>query len=199
MNKRIIPCLDIQDGYVVNGKPFQNIKRVADPIEFATKYEQAGADVLFMLDIDGKDREKFLQIVQKVANTIHIPLYVSGSIRTITDMKSTLKNGADKVAITRAAIDNRDHLKEANTAIESDALILSIDAKKVSSCTWHAFTAGGRVDSGLDAVDWARHGETEGASEILLNSIDEDGDQKGYDLELKSAVADAVDIPVIAS
>src|SRR5699024_6448952 len=106
------------------------IKRVADPIEFATKYEQAGADVLFMLDIDGKDREKFLQIVQKVANTIHIPLYVGGGIRTIADMKSTLKNGADKVAITSAAIDNRDLLKEANTAIESDALILSIDAKR---------------------------------------------------------------------
>lgn len=199
MNKRIIPCLDIQDGYVVKGKQFQNIKRVADPIEFATKYEQAGADVLFMLDIDGKNREKFLQIVQKVANTIHIPLYVGGGIRTIADMKNTLKNGADKVAITSAAIDNRDLLKEANTAIGNDALILSIDAKKVSSCTWHAFTAGGRVDSGLDAVDWAKLGETEGASEILLNSIDADGVKKGYDIALNTAVAEAVDIPVIAS
>src|SRR5699024_2920643 len=137
--------------------------RVADPIEFATKYEQAGADVLFMLDIAGKNREKFLQIVQKVANTIHITLYVGGGVRTIADMKNTLNNGADEVASTSTAIDNADQLKEAITSICNDALILSFDANEVSSCTWHAFTAGGRVDSGLDAVDWAKLGETEGA------------------------------------
>src|SRR5699024_8335857 len=164
MNKRIIPCLDIQDGYVGKGKQFQNIKIVADPIEFATKYEQAGADVLFMLDIDGKNREKFLQIVQKVANTIHIPLYVGGGIRTIADMKNTLKNGADKVAITSAAIHNRDLLKEANTAIGNDTLILSIDAKNVSSCTWHAFTAGVSFNSEHAEFDCAKHGATEGSS-----------------------------------
>src|SRR5699024_10865738 len=172
---------------------------VADPIEFAKKYEQAGADVLFMLDIDGKNREKFLQIVQKVANTIHIPLYVGGGIRTIADMKNTLKNGADKVAITSAAIDNRDLLKEANTAIGNDTLILSIDAKKVSSYTWHAFTAGERVDYGLDAIDWAKHRETEGQSEILLNSIDADDVIQGHDIALSTAAAEAVDMPVIAS
>src|SRR5699024_1965732 len=130
MNKRIIPCLDIQDGYVVKGKQFQNIKRVADPIEFATKYEQTGADVLFMLDIDGKNREKFLQIVQKVANTIHIPLYVGGGIRTIADTKNTLKNGPDKVAIMSAAIDNRDHIKEANRAQQHRIIIIFNHAKR---------------------------------------------------------------------
>src|SRR5699024_4062697 len=152
MNKRIIPCLDIQDGNVVKGKQFQNIKRVADPIEFAEKYEQAGADVLFMLDIDGNNREKFLQIVQKVANTIHIPLYVGGRIRKSADMKNTLTNGADKVAITSAAIDNRDLLKEANTASGNYTLILSIDDKKVSSCTCHVFTAVVRIVYVLVAI-----------------------------------------------
>src|SRR5699024_10286525 len=141
-----------------------------------------------------KNREKFLQIVQKVANTIHIPLYVGGGIRTIADMKNTLKNGADKVAITSAAIDNRDLLKEAYITLVYDTLILFIDSKNVSSCTWHALTAGCRVDSSLNAIDWAKLGETEGASEILLNSIDADGVKKGYDIALNTAVAESVDI-----
>lgn len=199
MNKRIIPCLDIQDGQVVKGKQFQDIKRVADPVELATKYENDGADVLFMLDIDGKDRKQFLDVLKKVRAAIDIPLYIGGGIRTMADIQTTLNSGADKVSITSAAIDNRDLLPDAKEKFGSDVLILSIDAKKISAHTWHAFTAGGRVDSGLDVLDWAAIGESAGASEILLNSIDADGIKAGYDLTLNKVVAEAVDIPVIAS
>ena len=199
MNKRIIPCLDIQNGRVVKGKKFQNVQEIADPADLAEKYEQDGADILFMLDIDGKDRKQFLSIVQQVRQAINLPLYVGGGIRTLEDMQVTLDSGADKIAVTSAAIDNRHLLRDAAERFGSEALILSIDAKRIGTKTWHAFTAGGQIDSGLNVPDWAVQGEADGASEILLNSIDADGIKVGYDLALNQAVASNVTIPVIAS
>lgn len=199
MNKRIIPCLDVKDGRVVKGKKFQNIQDVADPVELAKKYELDHADELFLLDINGNDREAFLKIVKKIAEVIEIPLLVGGGIRTIEDVASVLDAGAAKVAITSAAIDNPNLIKEASEKFGDDKIILSIDAKQVAPNKWHAFTSGGKKDSGLDVIEWAKHGEKLGACEILLNSIDADGVKDGYDLTLNNAVKKAVTIPVIAS
>lgn len=199
MQKRIIPCLDIRDGRVVKGKRFKNIQDVAKPLDLAEKYETDGADVLFLLDISGNDRKTFLQIVSDIRNATSIPLYVGGGIRTMDDVEETLAAGATKVSITSAAISNPELLKEAAEQFGSQKIILSIDAKEVSSNKWHAFTSGGKKDSGLNVVDWAKRGERLGVSEILLNSIDADGVKAGYNLRLNKAVTEAVSIPVIAS
>lgn len=199
MNKRIIPCLDIRDGRVVKGKNFENIQDVADPVALAKKYETDQADVLFMLDIKGDDRHTFLSIVQEIAETVALPLYVGGGLRSVADIAAVLEAGAAKVSITSAAIDQPELLKEAVKTFGTDRLVLSIDAKKTADGTWHAFTAGGKKDSGIDAIEWAKQGETVGVSEILLNSIDADGVKEGYDLLLNKALAEAVSIPVIAS
>lgn len=199
MTKKIIPCLDIKDGQVVKGKKFENIQNVAEPVSLAKKYEADGADVLFLLDITGNDRAQFLQIVKDVRETTSLPLYVGGGIRTTNDVAETLAAGATKVAITSAAIDRPELLSDVRSQFGSDKLILSIDAKRVDDGAWHAFTQGGRKDSGLDVIEWAKRGEQLGASEILLNSIDADGVKEGYDLPLNQAVSSAVNIPVIAS
>lgn len=199
MKKRIIPCLDIKDGRVVKGKKFQNIQDVAEPVALAKKYELDHADELFILDITGNDRETFLKIVKDIADAIKIPLLVGGGIRTVEDVAAVLANGAAKASITSAAIDNPNLIKEASEKFGKDKIILSIDAQEVATNTWHAFTSGGKNDSGLDVVKWAKRGEELGASEILLNSIDADGVKKGYDLTLNKAVKKAVTIPVIAS
>lgn len=198
MKKRIIPCLDIRDGRVVKGKKFKDIQDVANPIELAKQYELDDADVLFLLDITG-DRARFLQIVKDIAATIEIPLYVGGGIRTVDDVAAVLDAGAAKASITSAAIDNPHLLKEASDRFGKDSIVLSIDAQKIASNKWHAFTGGGKNDSGLDVVEWAKHGEILGVSEILLNSIETDGVKDGYDLALNKAVTEAVSIPVIAS
>lgn len=199
MKKRIIPCLDIKDGRVVKGKKFQNIQDVAEPVALAKKYELDHADELFILDITGNDRETFLKIVKDITDAIKIPLLVGGGIRTVEDVAAVLANGAAKASITSAAIDNPNLIKEASEKFGKDKIILSIDAQEVDPNTWHAFTSGGKNDSGLDVVKWAKRGEELGASEILLNSIDADGVKKGYDLTLNKAVKKAVTIPVIAS
>lgn len=199
MAKRIIPCLDIKNGRVVKGKKFQDIQDVADAIELAKQYELDHADVLFVLDITGEDRPAFLQIVTNIANAIQIPLYVGGGIQTIENVAEVLEAGATKVSITSAAIDRPELLKEASEAFGKDRLILSIDAKEIAPNVWHAFTRGGKNDSGLDVIEWAKRGEELGVSEILLNSIDADGVKEGYDLALNQAVKAAVNIPVIAS
>lgn len=199
MMKRIIPCLDIRDGRVVKGKNFENIEDVADPVALAKKYETDQADVLFMLDIKGDDRHTFLSIVQEIAQTVSLPLYVGGGLRSVADIAAVLEAGADKASITSAAIDQPDLLKNAVETFGSERIVLSIDAKKTADDTWHAFTAGGKKDAGIDAIDWARKGEAIGVSEILLNSIDADGVKAGYDLPLNQAVTEAVSIPVIAS
>lgn len=198
MEKRIIPCLDIRDGRVVKGKKFQNVKDVANPVDLAKKYENDGADVLFLLDITGADRDTFLTIVREVKNATSLPLYVGGGIRSLDDIKDTLAAGAAKVSITSAAINHPNLMKEAAEQFGKDKLILSIDAKRVAEGKWHAFTNGGQKDSGLDVIEWAKTNEPY-VSEILLNSIDMDGVKDGYDLALNKAVKEAVRIPVIAS
>ena len=199
MNKRIIPCLDIRDGRVVKGKKFKDIQDVAEPLSLAKRYEEEQADELFILDITGKDREQFLRIIKELAVNLSIPISVGGGIRTIDDIKAVLDAGAGKVSITSAAIANPSLLSEAATLFQSKQIVLSIDAKKVAPHQWHAFTSGGKTDSGLDVVEWAKQGEQLGVGEILLNSIDTDGIKDGYDLNLNKAVANAVNIPIIAS
>lgn len=199
MQKRIIPCLDIRDGRVVKGKKFKDIQDVAHPLELAKKYEKDGADVLFLLDISGDDRKTFLQIVRDIRAVTTIPLYVGGGIRNVNHVGETLAAGATKVSITSAAITNPELLKDAANTYGTEKIILSIDAGEVSNHKWHAFTSGGKTDTGLDVIEWAKQGEIAGVSEILLNSIDTDGVKNGYNLALNKAVTDAVTIPVIAS
>lgn len=199
MSKRIIPCLDIRNGRVVKGKKFQNIADVAHPVELAKKYDREGADVIFLLDITGDDRKAFLSIVKDISKAITTPLYIGGGIRSVDDVKETIAAGATKVSITSAAIDHPLLIKESAEAVGFDKIVLSIDAKEVAPNKWHAFTKGGKEDSQLDVIEWAKKGEELGASEILLNSIDTDGVKTGYDLTLNKAVSKAVSIPVIAS
>lgn len=199
MNKRIIPCLDIRDGRVVKGKKFKDIQDVADPLSLAKSYEQDQADELFILDITGKDQGQFLQIVTSIATNLSIPLSVGGGVRTVEDVAAVLAAGANKVSITSAAIQNPNLLQTAVKKFGSEKIILSIDAKKVAAQRWNAFTGGGKRDSGLDVIEWAKQGETLGVGEILLNNMDTDGVKKGYDISLNKAVAEAVTIPIIAS
>lgn len=199
MKKRIIPCLDIRDGRVVKGTNFKNIADVANPIDLAKQYDVDQADTLFLLDITGKDKAQFLQLVKDIKAAIDMPLYVGGGIRSVADVEAALAAGANKVSITSAAIDNPNLIKEATETCGTDTVVLSIDAKKIADNKWHAFTSGGKKDSGFDVIDWAKRGEELGASEILLNSIDADGVKEGYDIPLNQAVAEAVGIPVIAS
>src|SRR5690625_1862122 len=199
MYKRIITCLDIRDERVVKGKKFKDIQDVADPLSLAKRYEEEQADELFILDITGKDREQFLRIIKELADNLSIPLSVGGGIRSIDDIKEVLDSGASKVSITSAAIANPSLLGEATRQFNSKKIVLSIDAKKVTLNKWHAFTGGGKSDSGLDVVEWAKRGEQLGVGEILLNSIDTDGIKDGYDLSLNKTVAEAINIPIIAS
>lgn len=199
MTKRIIPCLDIRNGRVVKGKKFQDIQDVADPLTLAKKYEQDKADVLFLLDITGDNRAEFLQIVKDIAASVSIPLYVGGAIRTVADIQKVLQAGAKKASITSAALERPEFLREASAAFGDARIILSIDAKQVATNKWHAFTAGGKKDSGRDVIEWALYGEEAKVSEILLNSIDTDGVQDGYALDLNKQLNDALSIPVIAS
>lgn len=199
MKKRIIPCLDIRDGRVVKGKKFQNMQDVAEPVALAQGYEVDQADELFILDISGENRAQFLKIVSEISQAIEIPLAVGGAIRSLEDIAAVLDAGAAKVSITSAAIENPKLLQEAADKYGAARIILSIDAGAASDNKWHAFTAGGKNDTGLDVIEWAKRGEQLGVGEILLNSIDTDGVKSGYNLALTQAVSEAVNIPVIAS
>lgn len=199
MIKRIIPCLDIREGRVVKGKKFKDIQDVANPVELAKKYESDQADCLFLLDISGTDRNTFLTIVQDIAEQTTFPLLVGGGIRSLEDIEAVLDAGADKVSITSAAIEQPTFLQEAVDQFGGDRIILSIDAKSVAEHTWHAFIKGGKEDTKINAIEWAKKGQQAGVSEILLNSIDADGVKTGYNLPLNQAVSNAVSIPVIAS
>lgn len=198
--KRIIPCLDVDDGRVVKGVKFQEIRDAGDPVELSRFYNEQGADELVFLDIGAsyKSRETLIDVVRQVSAQVFIPLTVGGGIRSVEDMRNLLLAGADKVAMCTSAIKNPQLLSEGAEIFGAQCIVLSIDAKRVGSA-WHAFTHGGRNDSGLDAVEWAKRGEELGAGEILLNSIDQDGTQQGYDLELNARVSELVGIPVIAS
>ena len=198
--KRIIPCLDVDDGRVVKGVKFEEIRDAGDPVELARFYNEQGADELVFLDIGAsyKSRETLIEVVRQVSSEVFIPLSVGGGIRSVEDMRNILLAGADKVAMCTSAIKNPNLLSDGAEIFGSQCIVLSIDAKRVGN-TWHAFTHGGRNDSGLDAIEWAKRGEELGAGEILLNSIDMDGMKQGYDLELNARVSELVGIPVIAS
>jgi cyclase len=197
---RIIPCLDVEDGRVVKGIKFKNLKDAGDPVELAALYNQQGADELIFLDIGAsyRSREIMLEVVEKVSSQVFIPLTVGGGIRELADMRRILNAGADKVAICTAAIKNPALISEGAEKFGSQCIVLSIDAKR-SENSWTAYINGSRVDSGIDALQWATAGEKLGAGEILLNSIDMDGTRQGYDLELTRTVSELVSIPVIAS
>lgn len=198
--KRIIPCLDVEDGRVVKGVKFKNLRDAGDPVELAALYNEQGADELTFLDIGAsyRSREIMIEVVEQVSSQVFIPLTVGGGIREVADMRRILNAGADKVAICTAAIKNPRLISEGAENFGSQCIVLSIDAKRKGN-SWSAYINGGRVDAGIDALEWAKEGERLGAGEILLNSIDMDGTRQGYDLELTRAVSELVGIPVIAS
>ncbi len=203
--KRIIPCLDVTDGRVVKGVNFVALRDAGDPVEIARRYDEQGADELTFLDITASsdNRGLILHIIEEVAAQVFIPLTVGGGVRTVGDVRRLLNAGADKVGINTAAVTNPQLIAEASSRFGSQCIVVAIDAKQVSAAgeplRWNVFTHGGRKDTGLDAVEWAKNMERMGAGEILLTSMDRDGTKIGFNLDLTRAVADAVGIPVIAS
>lgn len=203
--KRIIPCLDVDDGRVVKGVKFEGIQDAGDPVELARRYNEQGADELTFLDIGAsyKSRDTLMEVVRQVAREVFIPLCVGGGIRTVDDMRLAMNAGADKVSVCTAALRNPPLLTDMARAYGSQCVVLSIDAKRVSGAGeephWHAFAKGGREDTGIDAIQWAIDAVQLGAGEILLNSIDADGTGVGYDLDLTRRVGTTVSVPVIAS
>jgi len=199
--KRIIPCLDVNNGRVVKGTNFINLRDAGDPIEVGKAYDKAGADELVFLDITASSdaREIKAELVRKVAETIFIPFTVGGGIRSVEDFKMILREGADKVAVNSAAIMNPTLISEAADKFGSQCVVVAIDAKRREDGGWNIFKNGGRVDMGIDAIEWAIKAESLGAGEILLTSMDCDGTKAGYDIELTRMVSQNVSIPVIAS
>jgi cyclase len=199
--KRIIPCLDIKDGRVVKGVSFINLRDAGDPVEQAMVYDREGADELVFLDITASHerRATTLAMVRAVADAVFIPFTVGGGVRTADDIRATLRAGADKVAMNTAAVEDPQLIVNGAAQFGVQCIVVAIDARRTGPARWEVFIHGGRTATGLDAVDWARHAEARGAGEILLTSMDEDGQLGGYDIALTSAVAQAVTIPVIAS
>ena len=200
--KRIIPCLDVHAGRVVKGVNFVDLKDAGDPVEIAKAYDQAGADELVFLDITASSdgRNTVVDMVRKVAECVFIPFTVGGGIRTVEDFKILLREGADKISINSSAINNPQLIADAAEKFGSQCVVVAIDAKKrADGSGWNIYKNGGRVDVGIDAIEWAKKVEELGAGEILLTSMDCDGTKAGYDLELTRAIADSVSIPVIAS
>ena len=200
--KRIIPCLDVHNGRVVKGVNFVNLQDAGDPVEIAAAYDKAGADELVFLDITASSdaRTTVVDMVRKVAEKVFIPFTVGGGIRTVDDFKAILREGADKVSVNSAAIMNPELIKEAAQKFGSQCVVVAIDAKRRADGTgWNIYKNGGRVDLGIDAVEWAMQAERLGAGEILLTSMDCDGTKAGYDIALTKAIAEHVSIPVIAS
>ena len=199
--KRIIPCLDVTNGRVVKGINFLDLKDAGDPVLIAQKYNAEGADELTFLDITATsdNKEIILPIIEAVANKVFIPLTVGGGIKSINDVKALLNAGADKVSINSAAIKNPQLIQEISSYYGSQCLVVAIDAKSVGQNKWNIFSHGGRTDTGIDAVEWAKTIENLGAGEILLTSMDRDGTKTGFDLELTKAISTTVNIPVIAS
>lgn len=200
--KRIIPCLDVNNGRVVKGVNFVDLKDAGDPVEIAKAYDKAGADELVFLDITASSdrRNTVVDMVRKVAETVFIPFTVGGGIRTVDDFRALLREGADKISINSSAIDTPNLISDAADKFGSQCVVVAIDAKKRADGNgWNIYKHGGRIDVGIDALEWAHKVEKLGAGEILLTSMDCDGTKAGYDLELTRAVAEAVNIPVIAS
>ena len=199
--KRIIPCLDVKNGRVVKGMSFLNLVDAGDPVECALQYDRQGADELTFLDITASSdsRNITIDMVEKVANTIFIPFTVGGGIRSVDDFNALLRAGADKVSVNSAAVKRPELISEAAYKFGSQCVVAAIDAKRRGDGSWEVYVNGGRKPVGLDAVKWAVECEKRGAGEILLTSMDEDGQKKGYDLALTRAVSERVGIPVIAS
>ncbi len=200
--KRIIPCLDVNAGRVVKGVNFVDLRDAGDPVEIARAYDKAGADELVFLDITASsdNRGTVIDMVRKVAECVFIPFTVGGGIRTVGDFRAILREGADKVSINSSAINTPELIRDAADKFGSQCVVVAIDAKKrPDGSGWNIYKNGGRIDVGLDAVEWAEKVESLGAGEILLTSMDCDGTKAGYDLELTRAIAESVSIPVIAS
>jgi len=199
--KRIIPCLDVNAGRVVKGVNFVALRDAGDPVEIARRYDEQGADELTFLDITASsdDRDLILHIIEACAEQVFIPLTVGGGVRKVEDVRRLLNAGADKVSMNTAAVNNPQLVADASAKVGSQCIVVAIDAKQTSPGRWQVFTHGGRNNTGMDAVEWARKVADLGAGEILLTSMDRDGTKSGFDLALTRAVADAVSIPVIAS
>jgi cyclase len=198
--KRIIPCLDVTAGRVVKGVNFVNLRDAGDPVEIARRYDEQGADELAFLDITASsdERDTIVHVVEAVAAQVFIPLTVGGGVRSAADVRRLLNAGADKVSINTAAVQDPGVVEDAAGRFGSQCIVVAIDAKRAGA-GWEVFTHGGRKPTGLDAVEWARRMQAAGAGEILLTSMDRDGTRAGFDLALTRAVAEAVDVPVIAS
>lgn len=201
LSKRIIPCLDVKDGRVVKGINFVQLRDAGDPVETARAYDEQGADEVTFLDITAshEKRDIIIDVVSRTAEEVFIPLTVGGGIRTLDDIRKLLRAGADKVSLNTSAINNPSFVDEAAREFGSQCIVVAIDAKSRGDGTWEVYTHGGRTPRAKDAVAWAREVEDRGSGEILLTSMDRDGTQIGYDLDLTRAIADAVNIPVIAS
>lgn len=200
--KRIIPCLDVKDGRVVKGVNFVDLKDAGDPVEIAAAYDAAGADEVVFLDITASSdaRATVVDMVRRVAERVFIPFTVGGGIRTVDDFKVLLREGADKISVNSAAIDNPELIREAADKFGSQCVVVAIDARRREDGSgWNIYKNGGRIDMGIDAVEWAVRADRLGAGEILLTSMDCDGTKDGYDLELTRTIAENVSIPVIAS
>jgi cyclase len=202
--KRIIPCLDVKDGRVVKGVNFVQLRDAGDPVAQARVYDQAGADELVFLDITAsvESRQTMIQVVERCAEQIFIPLTVGGGIRTVLDIRDLLRAGADKVSLNTAAVQSPELIQKASEIFGCSTIVLAIDARKrrgPRAHGWEVFTHGGRTATGMDVVEWAQRGVSLGAGEILLTSMDRDGTQDGYDLALTRTIARAVGVPVIAS
>ena len=199
--KRIIPCLDVRDGRVVKGMSFVNLRDAGDPVEAAAAYDRQGADELVLLDIlaSHQARGTMIDIVSRVAQQVFIPFTVGGGIRSVEDFTVLLRAGADKVSVNSAALKNPELITEAANKFGSQCVVCAIDAKRRAQGGWTVYLNGGRIDTGRDAVEWAVEAERRGAGEILLTSMDCDGQKTGYDLELTAAISERVGIPVIAS
>jgi len=203
--KRIIPCLDVDNGRVVKGVKFVDIRDAGDPVEVARRYDREGADEITFLDITAThdNRDTIVHVVEQVASEVFIPLTVGGGIRTLDDIRRMLNAGADKVGINSAAVNNPEFVREAAQRFGSQCIVVAIDAKKVSqpgeADRWEIFTHGGRKATGIEAIGWAKRMVDYGAGEILLTSMDRDGTREGFDLPLTRAISEAVTVPVIAS
>lgn len=200
--KRIIPCLDVKDGRVVKGVNFVNLRDAGDPVEIAEAYDQAGADELVFLDITASSdgRDTVVDMVRRVAEKVFIPFTVGGGIRTVEDFRKLLREGADKISVNSAAIDRPELISEAAEKFGRQCVVVAIDARRrADGSGWNVYKHGGRLDTGLDAVEWARKADKLGAGEILLTSMDCDGTKVGYDNELTAIIAENVSVPVIAS
>ena len=205
VTKRIIPCLDVDNGRVVKGVKFVDIKDAGNPVEVAKRYNDQGADEITFLDITASSgkRKTILRVVEEVASQVFIPLTVGGGISSVQDIRSLLNSGADKITINTAAINDPDLISEASSAVGNQCIVVAIDAKRkidsLNNICWEIYTHGGRNATGIDAIKWASNMELRGAGELLVTSMDKDGTKQGFDLELMKAINDKVNIPIIAS